>query len=84
MDTIDLVQSQRATDVVVTEFEWGKTEHARFYSVCTMCDSTKQSSVCTMCDSAKQNGLITIDNDQYYGAVYAILLNCIAECFVSL
>ena len=37
-----------------------------------------------LCDSTKQNGLITIDNDQYYGAVYAILLNGIAECFVSL
>ena len=44
MDTIvySLVQSQRATAVVVTECEWGKTEHALFCSVFTMCDSTKQ------------------------------------------
>ena len=35
MDTIvySLVQSQRATDVVVTECELGKTEHTRFQSV---------------------------------------------------
>ena len=28
-----LVQSQRATNVVITECEWGKTEHARLSSV---------------------------------------------------
>ena len=50
MDTnvYSLVQSQRATAVVVTECEWGKTEYARF-----------SSSVFPMCGLTRQNGFVT-------------------------
>ena len=69
MDMIEysLVQSQRATDVVVTECKWGNLVQSQRATdvVVSECEwgKTKHACFCsvfTMCDSTRQNGFVTI------------------------